>query len=98
MSGEYETAVTAAPRPRKVRSSSGSTGVKDEREALAAAAAAAAPLRLVLAVDSGGDPPGIFNSTVSRLTLDIGAVAVGGLGSWLVALAQCNGEGTAVSL
>lgn len=61
MSGEYETEVTAAPRPRKVRSSSGSTAVKDEREALAAAAAAAAaPLRLVLAVDSGGDPPGMF--------------------------------------
>lgn len=82
MSGEYETPVTAAPRPRKVRSSSGSTGVKEEREALAAAVAdAAAALRLVLAVDRGGEPPARCSIWAHRLTLYfLGAVAAVGLG------------------
>lgn len=48
MSGEYETPVTAAPRPRNVRSISGSIG-KAWSKAVA--------LRLALEDDSCGEPP-----------------------------------------
>lgn len=65
MSGEYETPVTGTPRPRKVRSSSGSTAGKDGDEKAEERGAApwlwalawAAALRLVLAVDSWEEPP-----------------------------------------
>lgn len=65
MSGEYDTPVTSAPRPRKVRSSSGSTARKDgdgDDEERGPAAPLLWPLplaalRLVLAVDSWEEPP-----------------------------------------
>lgn len=88
MSGEYETLVTAAPRPRKVRSSSGSTtapvvvgngdGGYEEGER-GAPGRFLPPLRAVLPIDSrGGEPPALPVAVVGGG----GGRGGGGVGSW----------------